>query len=174
MLDKRIKLLRGDITVIKADTIVNAANTSLLGGGGVDGAIHRKAGAKLVEECRDIRNKQNGCKVGKAVITSGGNLHAKYVIHTVGPTWNEDEINNELLEECYMNSLKLAEDNTILSIAFPNISTGRYGFPKIKAAEIAIGSVKKYFLENSSKIEMVIFVCYDSENYKIYSDILHI
>ena len=172
MLDKRIKLLRGDITEIKADAIVNAANTSLLGGGGVDGAIHRKAGIKLVEECREIRNLQNGCKIGEAVITSGGNLYAKYVIHTVGPNWNGDESKYRLLEKCYINSLKLADSNEISSIAFSNISTGRYGFPKRETAEIVINCVMKYFLENKSNIENVIFVCYDLENYKIYSDIL--
>jgi len=151
--------------------IVNAANTSLLGGSGVDGAIHRKGGKAILDECIQIRNKQGGCKTGEAVITTAGNLPSKYVIHTVGPVWNGDkEEKSKLLAECYTNSLNLAVQNGIKSIAFPNISTGIYHFPKDKAAEIAIQTVKDF--ERSVEIEKVVFVCFDDENYKIYKSLL--
>lgn len=166
-----IKLIKGDITTLEVDAIVNAANSSLLGGGGVDGAIHRAGGPKILEECMLIRNRQGGCRTGEAVITSAGRLKAKYVIHTVGPVWqggmkNEDE----LLRNAYRNSLTLAEENNIHTIAFPNISTGIYGFPKQKAAEIAVNEVK-LFNGGNTPIE-VIFCCFDSENYDIYSELL--
>jgi O-acetyl-ADP-ribose deacetylase (regulator of RNase III) len=166
-----IELLKADITEIHADAIVNAANTSLLGGGGVDGAIHRKGGKAILDECVQIRNKQGGCKVGEAVITTAGNLSAKYVIHTVGPVWNGDkEEKSKLLSECYKNSLELAVRNNIKTIAFPGISTGIYHFPKDKAAEIATKTVNDF--DKISEIDKVIFVCFDEESYQIYKSIL--
>lgn len=167
----RIGLIRGDITKLDTDAIVNAANSGLLGGGGVDGAIHRAGGKQILEECIAIRNKQGGCKPGEAVITRGGLLKARFVIHTVGPVWNggnNDE--DRLLANCYINSLKLAEENHLKTIAFPNISTGVYRFPKDKAANIAVRTVMKYLRENES-IEKVIFVCFDEENYQLYSSL---
>ena len=167
-----IEVYLGDITKIKTDAIVNAANTSLLGGGGVDGAIHRAGGKAILEECQKIRNKQGGCKVGEAVITTGGNLSAKFVIHTVGPVWNNGKRNEEnFLASAYINSLKLALENPIQTIAFPNISTGIYHFPKIKAAQIAIKTVTD-FLKTTDKITKVIFVCFNAENHNIYNTIL--
>lgn len=165
-----IKLEKGDITKIGVDAIVNAANTSLLGGGGVDGAIHRAGGKSILEECIQIRNKQGGCKVGEAVITNAGKLPVKKVIHTVGPRWNDGNSNeDEKLKSCYESSLKLAEVHNLKSIAFPNISTGIYKFPKTRAAKIAIDSIKKWKPKN---VEEVIFVCYDEENHQIYKSIL--
>ncbi len=167
-----LELIRGDITKIEADAIVNAANTSLLGGGGVDGAIHKAGGKAILEECQQIRSRQGGCRVGEAVITTGGKLPARFVIHTVGPVWNEGKSNEEhLLSSAYTNSLKLAEVHEIETIAFPNISTGIYHFPKTRAAQIAIETVIT-FLAGSNKIRKVIFVCFDEENYKIYKDLL--
>lgn len=162
---KDIQVVQGDITTISADAIVNAANSSLLGGGGVDGAIHRAGGKTILEECKVIVARQGGCPTGGAVITTGGKLPAKYVIHTVGPVWhggkNQEE---EKLANCYTNSLKLAEAHQLAVIAFPNISTGVYGFPKDKAARIAVQTVKA-FLQQSDEIVQVIFVCYDQENF---------
>ncbi|MFA6978725.1 MAG: O-acetyl-ADP-ribose deacetylase [Ignavibacteriaceae bacterium] len=160
----KIRLYHGDITTICIDAIVNAANTSLLGGGGVDGAIHRAAGKELLEECRTL----NGCKTGEAKITKGYNLKAKYVIHTVGPVWgggNYDEEN--LLANCYRNSLQLAVEHEIKTIAFPSISTGIYHFPIDKASAIAIREVLT-FLENESTIEEVLFVCFSKSDLEIY------
>ncbi len=166
-----LELLKADITEIHVDAIVNAANTSLLGGGGVDGAIHRKGGKAILDECIQIRNKQGSCKTGEAVITMAGNLPSKYVIHTVGPVWNGDkEEKSKLLADCYQNSLNLAIRNGIKTIAFPNISTGIYHFPKDKAAEIAIKTVKNF--NKNSEIDKVIFVCFDEENYEIYKNVL--
>jgi len=166
-----VEILKADITEIHVDAIVNVANTSLLGGGGVDGAIHRKGGKVILDECIQIRNKQGGCKVGEAVITTAGNLPSKYVIHTVGPVWNGDkEEKKNLLAACYQNSLELAVENNIKTIAFPGISTGIYHFPKDKAAEIAIKTVLNF--DKISEIEKVIFVCFDDESYKIYNDLL--
>lgn len=162
----KITLIQGDITKITVDVIVNAANTSLLGGGGVDGAIHRAGGKEILDECVKIRNKQGGCKVGEAVITSGGNLPAKFVIHTVGPVWNGDKDEKKaLLANCYKSCLSIAENHKLKSIAFPNISTGIYHFPKDEAAEIAIETVKLF---QFNTIEEVIFICFDDENYKLY------
>ena len=157
----QIEVIKGDITDVNVDCIVNAANTSLLGGGGVDGAIHRKGGKRILEECIKIRNMQGGC------ITTGGNLPAKFVIHTVGPVWNGDkEQKINLLADCYKNSLALAIQNNISTIAFPNISTGIYHFPKEVAAKIAIEIVLNF--ASNEKITKVIFVCFDEENYTIY------
>jgi O-acetyl-ADP-ribose deacetylase (regulator of RNase III) len=167
-----IFLIQGDITKQNTDAIVNAANTSLLGGGGVDGAIQRAGGKAILEECLKIRERQGGCKVGEAVITSGGNLPARYVIHTVGPVWNGGTKNEkELLALAYRSSLRLAVEYKIQTLAFPNISTGVYRFPKYLAAEIAIDTVK-LFLNNPSSLQKIIFVCFDKENFDIYKSIL--
>ena len=168
----RIELVQGDITKVKADAIVNAANTSLLGGGGVDGAIHRAGGKAILEECVKIRDRQGGCKTGEAVITTAGNLPAKYVIHTVGPVYNDGKHGeDELLASAYLNSLKLATENQVITLAFPNISTGIYHFPKEKAAAIAIKTVKDYLVDHFI-VQQVIFVCFDDENYSIYKKLL--
>ncbi len=168
----RIKLVKGDITKMQTDAIVNAANSSLLGGGGVDGAIHRAGGQKILDECIAIRNRQGGCNTGEAVITSGGNLASNYVIHTVGPVWNGDKAEKEeLLVNAYRNSLTLAVENGIKTIAFPNISTGIYHFPKDKAAQIAFTTVNNFLSVNESITE-VIFVCFDDENYNLYERLL--
>ena len=168
----RIKLIQGDITALQVDAIVNAANSSLLGGGGVDGAIHRAGGPQILEECKLIRNRQGGCKTGEAVITSGGKLNAKHVIHTVGPVWNGGNKNEEqLLANAYRNSLQLAVESNIHIIAFPNISTGIYGFPKRRAAEIAIDTVEQ-FLQNNESIHEVTFCCFDEENTNLYKQLL--
>jgi O-acetyl-ADP-ribose deacetylase (regulator of RNase III) len=167
-----VRLIMGDITALDVDAIVNAANTSLMGGGGVDGAIHRAGGPKILEECMAIRNKQGGCATGEAVITSGGNLKAKYVVHTVGPVWNGGSKSEDaLLANAYRNSLLLAVENHLQTIAFPNISTGVYGFPKKRAAEIAIKTVSA-FLTTDISIKEIIFCCFDSENFEIYSTLL--
>lgn len=161
-----IEVIQGDITKIKVDAIVNAANVSLLGGGGVDCAIHRAAGPELLEECRKI----GGCPTGEARITKGYKLPAKFVIHTVGPIWRggyKDEI--DLLRNAYLNSLALATKNKITTISFPNISTGVYGFPKKSAAEIAVNAVKSY-LEKNKLPKKVIFVCFDEENLALYRE----
>lgn len=164
----KLELIKGDITKLQVEAIVNAANTSLLGGGGVDGAIHRAAGKELVQECRML----NGCKTGDAKITKGYNLPAKFVIHTVGPVWNGgNKKEEELLASCYRRSLEVAEENGIRSIAFPCISTGIYRFPMDKAAEIAVREVKKFLIENT-KMEQIIFCTFDQENYEIYQKIL--
>ena len=165
-----IEIIKADITKINADAIVNAANSSLLGGGGVDGAIHRAGGKQILDECIEIRNRQGKCKTGEAVATSAGNLPAKYVIHTVGPIWNNDvEKCSKLLANCYKNSLKLAESLGAKTISFPNISTGVYRFPKELAAKIAIQEVKNF---ESEIIEKITFVCFDEENVEIYRKLL--
>lgn len=157
-----------DITTLQVEAIVNAANTSLLGGGGVDGAIHRAGGKAILDACRKI----GGCAVGEAVITTGGNLPAKYVIHTVGPIWRGGKSHEpELLCKAYLNSLRLASERHIRSLAFPNISTGVYHFPKEQAAQIAVDAVREY-LQTHSDIEQVIFACFDEENYMIYNKLL--
>lgn len=159
-----IEVIHGDITKIKIDAIVNAANSSLLGGGGVDGAIHRAGGSEILEECRKVIARQGGCKTGEAVITTAGQLSAKFVIHTVGPVWNGGNKNEaEKLANCYKNSLKLALENNCKSIAFPNISTGIYKFPKDIAAKIAVKTVRDFMASNEYPKE-IIFVCFDKEN----------
>ena len=167
----KINLIKGDITTIHVDAIVNAANSSLLGGSGVDGAIHRAGGSAILDACQQIRNRQGSCQIGQAVITTAGNLPAKKVIHTVGPVYQigkKDEKEKELLANCYQNSMLLAKENGLKSIAFPNISTGIYRFPKQVAAEIAIKTVK-----SNPFLEKVIFVCFDDENYTIYRKLLN-
>lgn len=167
----KITLVQADITTLKVDVIVNAANSSLLGGSGVDGAIHKRGGPEILKACRAIRNKQGKCKTGEAVITTAGNLAANFVIHTVGPVWNEGGAENEkLLANCYKNALSLAISYDQKRIAFPNISTGIYRFPKKLAAQIAIETVENYEVQN--RIEEVIFVCFDAENYHIYNELL--
>ena len=153
---------------MKTDAIVNAANHTLLGGGGVDGAIHRAAGPKLLEECKRL----NGCRTGEAKITKGYNLPAKYIIHTVGPVWrggNNNEAN--LLKNCYIHSLKLADAYHLKTIAFPAISTGIYGYPKEKAAKIAFQTVKDYL--TNSQLKKVTFVLYTQKDYQIYKNLLN-
>lgn len=160
-------MLKGDITKQDVDAIVNAANSSLMGGGGVDGAIHRAGGPQILEECRKIVARQGGCKTGEAVITTAGDLPAKFVIHTVGPIWNGGKHKEpELLAACYHNSLQLAAENKCKTIAFPNISTGIYRFPKPDAAAIAVKTVNA-FLEENKDIEQVLFVCFDDENFQL-------
>lgn len=172
MQNAQIQLIQGDITRQPVDAIVNAANSSLMGGGGVDGAIHRAGGPAILDDCRAIVARQGGCKTGEAVITTGGRLTAKYVIHTVGPVWNGGKNKEEeKLANCYANSLQLAVEHGIKTIAFPNISTGIYHFPKEKAAHIAIDTVKK-FISKSASITTVVFVCFDDENYKLYKQLL--
>jgi len=163
-----IKLIQGDITTVAVDAIVNAANSSLMGGGGVDGAIHRAGGAVIYKECQHIREQSGGCPVGEAVITNAGLLPARYVIHTVGPIWRGGTNNeDELLASSYFNSLKLAAEHNLKTISFPNISTGVYAFPKERAAQIAYLTVSD-FLDGDNSIRDVIFVCFDTENYDIY------
>ena len=165
-----IRFRRGDITEMATDAIVNAANSSLMGGGGVDGAIHRKGGPQILEECKRIRAEQwpGGLPTGKAVITSGGNLKAEHVIHTVGPIWrggNKGEA--ELLKEAYINSLKIAGQNGVRAVAFPSISTGIYGYPVEEAARIALRTAADY-LEKHQEIKLVRFVLFDSRTYQTY------
>lgn len=164
----RIALIQGDITKLEVDAIVNAANSSLLGGGGVDGAIHRAAGPELLAECREL----DGCETGNAKITNGYHLPARFVIHTVGPIWNDGYHDEpELLASCYRKSLKLAVKNGIKTIAFPNISTGVYHFPKKRAANIALETVSD-FLAKDSTIEKVFFCAFDDENYQLYKQLI--
>ncbi|MFA6571645.1 MAG: O-acetyl-ADP-ribose deacetylase [Bacteroidota bacterium] len=171
-MNERIELIRGDITQLNVDAVVNAANSSLMGGGGVDGAIHRAAGNSLHTECMKIIETKGRCSAGEAVITGAGKMPCKFIIHTVGPIWKGGSNNEEqLLSIAYVNSLKLALENNIETIAFPNISTGVYGFPKPKAAEIAINSVIN-FLSLEKSILKVYFVCFDDENFQLYQNLL--
>lgn len=164
-----IDLIQGDITKLKVDAIVNAANKTLLGGGGVDGAIHKAAGPQLLAECETL----HGCETGEAKITKAYKLPCTYVIHTVGPVWGGGKRGEEdLLRKCYHNSLELSRNHGLNSIAFPNISTGVYHFPKSRAAEIAITTVKEYLFGNVLP-EKVIFACFDDENYHLYAEILN-
>ena len=168
----KLSLTVGDITKQKTDAIVNAANSSLMGGGGVDGAIHRAGGPKILEECIKIREKQGGCDTGEAVITTGGNLPAKYVIHTVGPIWEGGNRKEpELLANCYKNSLKLAVENGIKTVSFPSISTGAYGYPIDQAATVALKAVID-FLKKDDSLNEVIFVLFNDSIYKSYETAL--
>jgi len=165
MMKSKIEVVEGDITALEIDAIVNAANSTLLGGGGVDGAIHRAAGPGLLAECRTL----GGCETGDAKVTSGHDLPSRYIIHTVGPVWrggNSDE--DELLASCYRRSLQLANELQVKTIAFPAISTGIYGFPKQQAASIALREVQR----NMGTLERVFFVCFDSETAEIYRKLL--
>lgn len=163
-----IEIVLGDITKQKVDAIVNAANTSLLGGGGVDGAIHSAAGPDLLEESRTL----GGCPTGEAKITKGYRLQAKHVIHTVGPVWHGGKgRENDLLRNCYINSLRLAEENGVKTIAFPSISTGAYHFPIKHAARIAIDAVREKL--RTSSIEKVFFVCFSQADYDVYENVLN-
>ena len=160
----RIQIIEGDITKMKVDAIVNAANTTLLGGGGVDGAIHRAAGEELLEECRTL----GGCATGAAVLTRGYRLAAKYVIHTAGPVWTDGTHGEPaLLVRCYQNCFALAEKNAIKTIAFPAISTGAYGFPLELATEIAIAEARSY-LDRYAAMEKVVFVCFGGTAFETY------
>lgn len=164
-----IKVVRGDITKVEVDAIVNAANNSLLGGGGVDGAIHRAAGPELLDECRAI----GGCPTGEARITSGYRLPSRFVIHTVGPVWNGGTRGeDEKLAACYRNSLKLAEENGAGTVAFPSISTGVYGFPVKRASRIAMREVNN-FLKTSTVVKHVYIICFSDQDYEIYQQTLN-
>ncbi|MCD6347780.1 MAG: O-acetyl-ADP-ribose deacetylase [Bacteroidales bacterium] len=166
----KLELIKGDITRVKADAIVNAANSGLLGGGGVDGAIHRAGGPEILAACRVIRETQGKCPTGQAVITTAGLLPAKYVIHTVGPIWRGGTADEAIrLRQCYQNSLRLAREHSCRVVAFPNISTGVYGYPLSDAAQIAIEAVRE---SDYSDIEKVIFVCFDPENFRLYERVL--
>jgi len=169
---QRMEIIRADITKQQVDAIVNAANSSLMGGGGVDGAIHRAGGPAILEECKKIVAKQGGCPPGEAVITTAGNLPSKFVIHTVGPVWKGGKKNEPAkLADCYKNSLRLAVENNLRTIAFPNISTGVYGYPKKEAAEIAVKTVNE-FLHVNSTMTKVYFVCFDEENFQLYQSLI--
>lgn len=173
LLKNRMQIVKGDITQIQVDAIVNAANTSLLGGGGVDGAIHRAGGPEILANCRKIILAQGGCRTGEAVITTAGNLPAEFVIHTVGPVWSGGTNNEaEKLSSCYRSSLQLAAESNCTSVAFPGISTGVYGFPKDKAAQIAVSTVNDFLTKNTQP-ETVIFVCYDDEYYQLIKEELN-
>jgi len=166
-----IELLKGDITKLKVEAIVNAANSSLMGGGGVDGAIHKAGGHRIHDECMRLVHKMGGCPPGEAVITSAGDMPSKYVIHTVGPIWKNGRIQEEdILANCYRNTLELARDFGIRTVAFPNISTGAYGFPKELAATIAIRTVIEHY--DKCNMEKVVFISFDDDNYRIYKKIM--
>ena len=173
MKDAKLELVRGDITRMETDAIVNAANSGLMGGGGVDGAIHRAAGKELLEECIRIADERKPglpCPPGDAVITGAGRLRCRKVIHTVGPVWHGgSKGEEETLALCYKKCLHLAAEAGLESIAFPNISTGVYGYPKDKAAKTALETVRKT-IEETPGIKRVVFVCYDEENYRLYRD----
>ncbi|NBC09250.1 MAG: O-acetyl-ADP-ribose deacetylase [Bacteroidetes bacterium] len=170
----QIHLQKGDITKVATDAIVNAANSRLAGGGGVDGAIHRAGGPAIMAECDAIRERQGGCPTGEAVVTTAGELPAKHVIHTVGPVWKGGASGEEeLLRNCYLNSLQLADEHKLQTVAFPNISTGVYGYPKDKAAMVAVAAMRHYQEEHpNSSVQEVVFVCFDQENYALYEALL--
>lgn len=171
MKDSRIELIQGDITRLSVDVVVNAANSSLLGGGGVDGAIHRAGGPTILEACQAIRAREGGCQAGHAVITSAGELPAHFIVHTVGPVWQGGHAGEDsLLYDAYASSFRLALENGAHSIAFPNISTGVYRFPKQRAAQIALKATGDALQDD--RLQQVIFVCFDQENYDIYCKLL--
>ena len=168
----KLSLVQGDITLQETEAIVNAANTTLLGGGGVDGAIHRAGGSKILEECREILTKQERCPTGEAVLTTGGNMATEYVIHTVGPVWSGGNSNeDQLLRNAYYNSLDVAKENGIKSISFPSISTGVYRFPKERAVKIALGTVREFVQEYS--FAEVRFVLFSENDLQIYEKALN-
>ena len=168
-----LELIQGDITKAKVDAIVNAANEKLIGGGGVDGAIRRAGGDAVVKACDAIRASQGGCPTGKAVITTGGKLSAKYIIHTVGPIWNGGNAGEpSLLASCYRESLKLAVENDVESIAFPSISTGVYGYPTDKAASVALKTIHDLAESDVDVPRLIQFVLFDDATYNCYTDAL--
>ena len=168
-----VKLIQGDITRETTDAIVNAANSSLLGGGGVDGAIHRAGGAAILEECQAIRARQGECPTGQAVVTSGGNLKARFVIHTVGPVWHGgDRGEAEQLASCYRNSLRLAVEHKLRAVAFPSVSTGAYRYPVGQAAEVAIDTVAQFLTQTPGAPDEVRFVLFDQGTFDAYKDAL--
>jgi O-acetyl-ADP-ribose deacetylase (regulator of RNase III) len=165
----RLSIIQGDITGQATDAIVNAANPSLMGGGGVDGAIHRAGGPTILEECKHIVARQGRLPTGKAVITSGGNLKARFVVHTVGPVWQGGSQGEpELLASAYRESLKVAAENSLSSISFPSISTGAYGYPVAEAARVAIATVASFLKESATSITEVVFVLFDSSTFQSY------
>ena len=169
--DVGLTLLQGDITLQEVDAIVNAANSSLMGGGGVDGAIHRAGGPAILGECRQIITRIGRLAAGKAVITTGGNLKAKHVIHTVGPVWHGGTHGEaELLASAYSESLKLASERKLKTVAFPSISTGAYGYPVDQAANIALKTVVNFLRDQSTSLQQVIFVLYDFYSYRTYAE----
>lgn len=170
----RLEVIQGDITKLEVDALVNAANSSLLGGGGVDGAIHRAGGPAILQECRAIRARRGGCPTGEAVVTTAGRLPARKVIHTVGPVWHGGTRGEaDLLAACYRNSLQRALEHGLRTVAFPNISTGVYGYPRHLAAPVAVETVRE-FLTKTDAIEQIVFVCFDEENLEIYRNLLAI
>ncbi|MBP0632293.1 MULTISPECIES: O-acetyl-ADP-ribose deacetylase [unclassified Cupriavidus] len=170
MTGEHLQVVHGDITRMEVDAIVNAANSGLLGGGGVDGAIHGAGGPAIMEACRAIRDAQGGCPTGEAVITTGGRLPAPYVIHAVGPVWHGGgQGEDEQLANAYRNSIRVAAQHHLRTLAFPNISTGIYAFPRERAADIAIAAVREA-LAAAPEIEQVTFVCFDDENYRLYRE----
>jgi O-acetyl-ADP-ribose deacetylase (regulator of RNase III) len=169
----RLTVIQGDITAQATDAIVNAANPSLMGGGGVDGAIHRAGGPAILEDCKQIVAKHGRLPTGQAVITTGGNLQARHVIHTVGPVWHGDSSNEaQLLTSAYQESLKLAAEHGLTTITFPSISTGAYGYPVDEAAIVAIKAVASFLKEQTTQIEEVVFVLFDLRTYQAYSSAL--
>lgn len=167
-----IELIKGDITKLAVDAIVNAANSSLIGGGGVDGAIHRAGGNQILEECKKWKMTNGNLKTGHAMVTSGGNLPSKFVIHTVGPVWQGGLKNEDvLLADCYINALHIAKEKGLASIAFPNISTGVYKFPKRDAAEVAVATVQNFLASYKEDLK-VSFVCFDDENFELYKHLI--
>ena len=168
-----LELIQGDITQADVDAIVNAANSELIGGGGVDGAIRRAGGDEIEKACADIRRREGGCPTGKAVITTGGNLHANFVIHTVGPVWEGGNSGEpELLASCYQESLRLAVENGVRSVAFPSISTGIFGYPTEKAAVVALTAVKGFVEQDQPALAAIQFILFDDVTYTCYEDAL--
>ena len=166
--------VKGDLTAMQVDVIVNAANSGLRGGGGVDGAIHRAGGPRIMEQCRQIVAERGSLPPGQAVITTGGDLPAQWVIHTVGPIWSEAaaDAHDQTLASCYRESLTLAAANGAESVAFPNISTGVYGFTKQRACSVAVRATREWIEQHPDEMSQVVFVCFDDDNYALYSDAL--